>query len=225
MKKLLLSVGIIFCFTHLVFSQPLGIFTDQGSVGDDSGSGQASFANGTYEILASGSDIWGSADGFYWIYRQVTGDFTVTATVEWGNPEGDFWKKAGIMARGAVADPTDPGAVHVTAALIRDLFNNLFTRKTHAGSSVDDVDGSGEDISGYTNTIRLVREGRIFTMFRGLAAGGFQEVGAVIMSNLPDTILVGLAVTSHDLNTLEDAYFSNVEITGGGTPVEEWFLH
>jgi hypothetical protein len=220
MKKWSLFAGIVFCLTPLVFSQPLGIFTGQVSVGDDAWSGQASFANDTYEILGSGNDIWGQGqtDGFYFVYKTVTGDFIATCDAVWGEPEipgadpqGDYWKKIGWMARDSVDDPEDAGAAHASALIIRDLYSNLVARLEYEGESFDIFFVDSEDRGDKTSTIQLKREGNTFTMFRGLTDGSFIDRGSVEIE-MAETILVGLVVTSHDTNAIERGLFSNVSI-------------
>ena len=106
--KRFLVMSTVLCCSMVCFGQPVGIFTDQVSVGSDAGAGTATFQNGVYQIEGSGNDIWGVPDGFYWIYKEITGDFTATATVEWltGVDTGDEWKKAGILARNTADDPS-----------------------------------------------------------------------------------------------------------------------
>jgi hypothetical protein len=37
-------------------------------------------ATGTYEVAGAGADVWGSADQFHYVYRELTGDATIIAS-------------------------------------------------------------------------------------------------------------------------------------------------
>lgn len=215
----------ILCSSLVCFGQPIGIFTDQVSVGDDAGAGLATFQNGVYLIEGSGNDIWDVPDGFFWVYKEVTGDFTATATVEWltGVDTGDEWKKAGILARNTADDPSRDDGEYACAAIIRGNLSNFFTRQDPA-SEEDTFYSGDEDISILNNTIQLKRVGNVFTMSRGLKAGGFKELASKQIIML-DTIVVGLEVTSHDTSTIEQAQFTDVSIVQGSTSVSDFVLY
>ena len=216
MKRSLGTIALVMlCGMVCVAQEEIGIFDGQASVGDDALAGEASFDSdtGVYEIWGSGNDIWDPPDGFYWVYVEITGDFTATATVEWDTDPfaGDEWKKAGIIARDTL-DPFDEGCQYACAAIILGNFNNFFTRTSEEDSEDDIVDGRDEDLTPYTFELQLKREGTTFYMSRGLVDGGFAEISSFSFPEFSDTVLVGLCVTSHDTSTLEIAHFSNVSI-------------
>ncbi|HOJ62571.1 MAG TPA: hypothetical protein PK878_20015 [bacterium] len=221
-----LAIWVILGSSLAGYGQPLGIFTDQASVGDDAGAGLATFQNGVYELEGSGNDIWDVPDGFFWIFKEITGDFTATATVEWltGVDTGDEWKKAGIIARNTVDDPERTDGEYACAAIIRNNLSNFFVRPTATEGEEDTFWNSGENISILTNTIQLKRAGDTFTMLRGLAAGGFMVLASKEI-DMADTILVGLCITSHNTNTIEAARFSNVSIEQNATSVRDFVLY
>jgi hypothetical protein len=225
MKRGILLTCLLVVISPLVFSQAIGIFTGQASVGNDAGAGLASFKNDVYEIEAGGSDIWGVPDGFYWIYKEITGDFTATATVQWitSVDEGDEWKKAGIIGRDTADDPIRDDGKYACSALIRSNFSNFFVRPETDSGEADIVDGRNADISNFTNTVQLKRVGNMFSMLRGLKSGGFTEEGTKEIQ-MSDKILVGLCVTSHDTSTIESADFSDVGITQG-TAIPDFSLY
>ena len=61
-------------------------------------------------------------------------------------------------------------------------------------------------------TVKLERDGDVFTVSVAKKGASFQPVGAVSLA-LPDPVHVGLAVCSHDANVNETAIFSNVVLT------------
>src|ERR1700736_5997946 len=76
----------------------LGIFTSSGDVGGPAIKGAAEFSNGQYRITGSGANIWAKQDQFQYVWREMTGNFTVTATMRFLG-QGAAHRKAGIMVR------------------------------------------------------------------------------------------------------------------------------
>src|SRR5450755_3946269 len=76
----------------------LGIFNNSGDVGSPAIKGSAAFSNGQYRITGSGANIWARQDQFQYVWRPMTGNFTVTATIRFLGQGADH-RKAGIMVR------------------------------------------------------------------------------------------------------------------------------
>jgi len=221
-KSFVLVVGLMLCVSPLSFGQwtfedaPLGDFTNQATFGDDWGDPEYnSYADGTYEVLGSGADIWDAADNFFFVYKEVEGSFIMTADVAWGDQDtpgggpdaGNDWKKMGLMAR---EDVESNGSRHAFALLRKDLMGVLDYRAEADADSLDVNQVAKAD--GQTDTIQLVRSGDTFSMFRGTESGEFVSLGSTEIADMPDTLFVGLAITAHDVAALERAFFSNVTI-------------
>jgi hypothetical protein len=56
----------------------LGPFTNSGDVGSPAVKGSVEFSNGQYRITGSGANIWAKRDQFQYVWREMTGNFTVT---------------------------------------------------------------------------------------------------------------------------------------------------
>src|SRR5947207_10272784 len=98
MRELLLAC-LLFAST-LVQSGTFGAFTNSDDVGSPPLKGSAEFDPSTrqYRITGTGTDIWAKADQFHYVWREMAGDFAVTATTKFltdGNPH----RKAVIMLR------------------------------------------------------------------------------------------------------------------------------
>src|SRR3954453_318485 len=78
----------------------LGAFTNSGDVGDPSKKGTSEFNadNGQYRITGSGANIWAKQDQFQYLWREMPGNFAVTATMVFLG-QGQDHRKAGIMIR------------------------------------------------------------------------------------------------------------------------------
>src|SRR5581483_3076921 len=60
--------------------------------------GYLGYTNGTFTVNASGSDIWGNADEFHFVYQPLNGDGAIVAHVL-NVQVTDGWAKAGVMIR------------------------------------------------------------------------------------------------------------------------------
>src|SRR3954454_13743483 len=77
----------------------LGVFTHSGDVGDPVRKGSTEYtASGEYRISGSGANIWAKQDQFQYVWREMPGNFTITATMHFVG-EGAEHRKAGIMVR------------------------------------------------------------------------------------------------------------------------------
>src|ERR1700689_2726555 len=93
---------IVSLFTASAFAQPgkLGVFTHSGDVGGPTRKGSTEFnaSNGQYRITGSGANIWAKQDQFQYVWREMSGNFAVTATMQFLG-QGEEHRKAGIMLR------------------------------------------------------------------------------------------------------------------------------
>jgi regulation of enolase protein 1 (concanavalin A-like superfamily) len=183
---------------------------DVGAVG--AAGGAAVLDDGTATVTGSGADIWGTADEFHWIYQTITGNFSIEAQVD-SVENVDRWVKAGLMIRAN----HDPGSQHAS----------LFATPT----SQKGIAFQGREISGGASIqqqqlsrppllwIRLTRQGdTIEAYFRQERTAEWQNLGRIVLAGLPDTVLAGIAVSSHVDGTLATAHFSNVEVA----PMLDW---
>ena len=111
-----------------------------------------------YTIKASGDDIWNAADGGYFAYRQVTGDFVMTIRVLSIDGTNE-WAKGGMMIRNTL----DANSVFVDMIASNTAGNgvSLQYRSTKGGNaaSYDQVSG----VNSKPRSIRMVREGDTIT--------------------------------------------------------------
>src|SRR4051794_17514925 len=78
----------------------LGVFTNSGDVGGPVIPGSTAFDGykGQYRITGAGANIWAKEDQFQYVWREMSGNIAVTATMEFLG-EGAPHRKAGIMLR------------------------------------------------------------------------------------------------------------------------------
>jgi hypothetical protein len=95
-----LSLICLLAASAFAQSGNLGAFTNSGDVGGPSKKGATEFnaSNGRYRITGSGANIWAKQDQFQFVWREMSGNFTVTATMQFLG-QGEDHRKAGIMLR------------------------------------------------------------------------------------------------------------------------------
>src|SRR5664280_1074751 len=97
-----LAFVILSMNANLVFgaSEP-GIFTGQADIGSVLKPGSAAFdpARGEYLIAGGGENMWFTNDAFHFVWKKMSGDFTLTANVSFIGTNGNPHRKACLLVR------------------------------------------------------------------------------------------------------------------------------
>ena len=157
MRGLLLAC--VFIASASVQTGSLGVFTGSDDVGAPPLKGSAEFdaATGQYRITGTGTDIWGKADQFHYVWREMSGNLAVTATTKFLT-DGIAHRKAVIMLRKSL----ETDAPFVQLAIHGDGMPSVQFRNTKADNTntVDfPVDGPG------TWKLKLARDGATITVW------------------------------------------------------------
>ena len=165
--------------------------------------GGAKCADGTWTIQASGSDLWGRADGGYLVSRNASGDVTVTAHVSRVS-ETNSWTKAGVMLRPSA----EAGAPNVLMA-ISAANGSTFQCRAEAGKDTVSQKKGGVKAPSW---VKLTRVGEVCTGFISADGQTWEQVGQATVK-LGQDILVCLALSSHDAKKLAEAVYDHVELS------------
>jgi endoglucanase Acf2/regulation of enolase protein 1 (concanavalin A-like superfamily) len=177
--------------------------SDVGAVG---AAGSASHSSGVFTVRGSGSDIWGTTDGFQFVYQSLNGNGQIVARVT-ATQNTDPWAKAGVMIRETLA----AGSKHAFMALTPG--NGLAFQRRVATDGVSTHTAGGA--SGTPVWVRLARNNNTITASISTNGATWTQVGADTVS-MGAQVLVGLAVTSHAAGALNTSTFDNVQVSGGG---------
>jgi len=81
--------------------EPLGIFQDHGDVGTVLHAGSAHFdrAKGEYTVTGSGENMWFGVDDFHFMWKKMSGDVAISATIAIAGDKGNNHRKAVLMIR------------------------------------------------------------------------------------------------------------------------------
>jgi len=182
----------------------LGIFEAQQDVGANLMPGAVAYdaAAGEYRVTGGGANIWAAVDAFHFVWRRISGDFTLTADVRFIGTGAVAHRKAALMVR----QDLTPDSAYADVALHGDGLTSLQFRPA-AGAETQEI----RSTMNAPTRIRIERRGDSFTAFAGkpgedLTATAPQQV------SLPANVYVGLGVCSHDAAVIETAVFTNVKL-------------
>src|SRR6266498_4728592 len=174
--------------------------SDVGAVG---AAGSASHSSGVFTVRGSGADIWGSADGFQFVYQPLNGNGQIVARVT-AVQNTDPWAKAGVMIR----ETLTAGSRHAFA-LISSGNGAAFQRRVTTGGASAHTGGPSVTAPYW---VRLTRTGNVF---RGYASanGASWTLIDTITNSMGGDVFAGLAVTAHNNGALNTSVFADVSGT------------
>jgi len=155
--------------------------------------------------------IWGSNDRFYFAYRTLSGDGSITARVM-SQTNTDPWAKAGLMFREDLTTGSRNAAM-----LITPMNGEAFQYRPTAATRSYSI-GSGDPSRVAPIWLRLTRSGNILNGYQSNDGVNWTLVSSYTFSALPSSMLVGFAVTSNLPGTLSTIVYDSVVVSGGTTP-------
>ena len=160
-----------------------------GAAAATTGDSYADVANTTFIVAATGSGIGGEADNCHYVYKRVTGDFTITARLI--DRKGDM-HKMGLMMRESPS--ADAKMLTLTLGEIGGRQARFGTRDTTGGATKT---RSGNDYTWIPVWFRLQRTGDDFTAAQSSDGVTWFPITTSTVS-MRKTFLVGLAAASGD---------------------------
>ncbi len=208
-------IVLTFLFNCSAFAQ-IGAFDKAVDIGDPKIKGSSTYdsKNQTYTLKGGGENIWFNHDEFHFLYKNIKGDFILTANFELiGNEDGNGHRKTGWMIR----ETTEHDAVSINSCLhgdglavlqwrvmpgayMRDPEEEIFFPKQYFGETI----------------IQLERINNIVTMRIAHPGEPLEEMGSMSLPELNDEVLVGLYSLAHDPEDIQEARVWNVNMT---TPI------
>src|SRR6478609_4675712 len=204
MRKAITLAAFIALWAMPAGAEPVGEFSEHADVGEVATPGGATFADGAYQLTASGANIWGSADAFHYAWTQRSGDLHLAADIAWEDAGGDPHRKAGLMIR----QNRTPGSPYADVMVHGDGMVSLQFREAQDGPTRQIIAAVK-----YPRRVRLEREGDFVYFSVAGEDGVLHHAGGSFRIALQAPYLVGLAVSTHDNATVETAAFSNVMLT------------
>lgn len=184
-----------------------GLFEGNQDVGATPKPGSAEYdpVARIYRVTGGGANIWAKADAFQFVYKKISGDFTLSADVHLAGKGVEAHRKLALMVRQSLA----PDSAYADVAVHGDGLTSLQYRPT-AGVDTAEFRAAMKDAT----HISITRHGNEFTISAGDVGVQPATTGPVIV-RMQDPLYVGLAVCAHNAEALETATFSNVKLNAG----------
>lgn len=166
-------------------------------------------ADGSLDIEAGGSDIWGTADSYRFVFKQFSGNFDIRCRVK-ALTLTDPWAKVGVMVRQSMSVGSSHAFMCATGS------NGFaFQRRT-----IDNEESAhiGAGALEYPNAwVRLVRNGSNFIALTSTDGAVWHAVGEITQVWV-DPVYVGVAVTAHTGGTTTNAQVESLQLSAYSPP-------
>jgi TolB protein len=199
---------LLFMFQVGYTQSPVGIFENHQDIGKPKNEGSVIYNSETqdYNLTGSGYNIWFGRDEFQYAFSKVTGDFIATANFQFVGKGTDPHRKIGWMVRASA----DEDASHVSAVVHGDGLTVL-QRRLLRGAHMRDPEDEIRFSKKHVQIVQVERSGNTYIMRVANPGEPLQEVGKYVQ-DLGSAVLVGLFITSHNENVIEQAKVWNVRI-------------
>jgi len=202
-----LAIVVLFMSPKLAYadSTDLGIFSHQRDIGKVARPGSVNFdpATGEYLIAGGGGNMWFTNDAFHFVWKKMSGDFTLTADVKFIGPSGQPHRKACLLIRQSLR----PDSAYADVAVHGNGLASLQYREMKGGTTHE----IQSNISAPAR-MRIEKRGDYISMWLAAAGEDLKPAGGNLRIPFKGKLYVGLGVCSHDDATIEKAVFSNVEL-------------
>ena len=184
---------------------PTGLFDGTGDVGPVKHEGAVSYdpADQAYTISGSGANMWAHNDEFHFAWKELAGDFILTADMALQGEGVDPHRKIGWMIRTSL----ERDSAYVDVAVHGDGLTSMQYRPKR-GDETFEVRTAVKA----PDVVQLERRGGRYYMAVAKRGQAF-VVSELDSVELPDEVYVGLFVCSHNADVVETARFTNVRIT------------
>ncbi|HEX4022369.1 MAG TPA: biopolymer transporter Tol [Acidobacteriaceae bacterium] len=202
------------------FDTPIGIFQGQSDIGAALVPGSASYNAGTkqYTIHSAGYNIWYSRDEFRFLWKKMSGDFSLAADVTFPDPKGFSDRKAVLVIRQSLDDDSKEamagehgtGMIHLAwrpykgAVDFKDYEYRLGAIGLPGAADPTDL------IPIMAKRIGIEKRGDAVTLFVSLEGEPLHQFGPPIHLHFDGPFYVGIGFCSHLPVTLDTAVLSNV---------------
>jgi TolB protein len=198
---------------------PPGLFEGHQDLGRVARPGSVQFdpAHGAYTVAGGGENMWSTNDAFHFVWKRVSGDFSLAADIRWLGTGGNAHRKACLLLRQTL----DPDSAYADAAVHGDGLTSLQYREVKSGPTRE----VQSNVSA-PRRVRIQKQGDYVAMSVMPEGGDLQSAGGSFRIHFQDPFYVGLAVCAHDAGAMEQAVFSNVVMSAlegkpGAKPVLE----
>ena len=183
----------------------LGIFEGSGDIGNVGYAGSIVFdaSDSTYTVSGGGTNMWFNSDELHYVWKKVSGDISIAASIEWIGEGVDPHRKACLIIRQGL----DSSSAYVDAAVHGDGLTSIQYRGEEGGITREvqaNISSPGR--------VRIEKTGDYFSMSVAGDEGVLRSSGGTFKLPFEEPFYIGLGVSAHNNDTIETAIFSNVRI-------------
>lgn len=200
----------------VTFNKPIGVFDGQTDVGGPLAPGSATYdaASGTYTITSAGYNIWYQRDEFRFLWKRMTGDVSLAASVEWPHMDDFHDRKVALVFRDGLEDDSREivaaqhgnGMVHIAwRAEQGGQMTDIEYRVTHQAKPSDP-----DWTAIHASRIGIEKKGDQYQLYVSWQGEPMHAEGAPVTFAGKNPVYVGIGFTSHLPATALTAKVSNV---------------
>lgn len=204
----------------VTLGKPIGIFENQSDVGAALMPGDARYdaADDSYTITSAGYNIWYTRDEFRYLWKKMSGDVSLAASISWPDPAGFGDRKAALVIRQGLNDDAvealvaqhGAGMVHlarreVANTRIKDMEYRVGSRGGLPGGATPD-----SLVGLQASRIGIEKKGDQFQLYVSWQGETMHPEGAPVTVHLEGPFYVGIGFASHLPATISTAKVSNV---------------
>ena len=176
----------------------------------------AEVSEGNILMSGIGADIYQTTDEFNFAYKSLNGNGSITLRID-SIQYTNEWAKAGVMIRSSLEPLAQQ--VHMIGAPSNRI-EWMYRSTAGGGTSASDT---GVDSITFPHWVRIRREGNAFIGEHSVDGVNWTTTTPGVLSSssadiqMPNTIYIGMVVTSHVAEEVCQAEFSEVSTTGNVT--------
>jgi hypothetical protein len=207
---------------------PIGTFEGQTDVGSAIIPGSATYdaAAKQYTINSAGYNIWYQRDEFQYLWKKMSGDVSLAATIAFPDANGYFDRKVVFIIRKDLDDDSievmtarhGGGLLHLAQRIekggqIRETFNIPAPRRP-AGAPAD------TPVPAAPWRVGIEKKGDVFSMFVSENGAPMHQVGQTLTFHMDEPFYAGIGFASHTPDKSDTAVISNVVLENGAGKVQ-----
>jgi Tol biopolymer transport system component len=209
MKVLAALLLYVISFSSIAQNMQIGVFDNNVDIGDPINKGSSVYDKGsqTYTLRGSGYNIWFERDELNYLFKKISGDFILTANFQFVGEGHDPHRKIGWMIR----ENTKENSPHVSATLHGDGLTVLQWRELKGAFMRDPEDQLFSSKHSFS-ILQLERQGNTIIMRAAHEGEPLQLIGSRVFDYMPEEVLAGLFICSHNEDVVEEGKVWNVRI-------------
>lgn len=201
-------------------NKSIGVFENQTDVGAALVPGDASYdaVDHSYTITSAGYNIWYTRDEFRYLWKKMSGDVSLAATITFPDPNGFGDRKAALVIRQGLNDDSvealvaqhGAGMVHLARREIQNT--RIKDMEYRVGSRGGLPGGATPDslVTLHAGRIGIEKKGDQFQLWVSWQGEPMHPEGAPVTLHIDGPFYVGIGFCSHLPATASSARLSNV---------------